>query len=328
MPENYELHLVALSDLESEDLRNREYDLALFASGYETRCTFVASQFEQLNAERIVVLGFANEEGNLDRRDNHDNWWRMSRGTEPEVLSPDDPTQIYELLNRHLPLSLDTPRVLVDYSSMSRVWYSAVMTWARFAERASVEIDFVYAPGAYQLEAQGGEYPALVVRGMETVPGFDGLIEQDKEDAAICSLGLDWWQPWAVMENMAPDRALAVWGVHNDAVAERAASVNEDFLKSYVAAEDRYPVRLASVANTYRLLAELSAGMLTRWNVAFVGMGPKPIGLAGLLVGCELPAVSCIRVHGAPPSSHDVQPDGTIIATHVEFGPARPDRRA
>src|SRR6185295_8559511 len=125
------------------------YDLAFFASGYEKRCTYVARQLDKKNVVHPFVLAFDEIRSDDQRREN-DKYFAAHWTDKQIPLSSHDDGPIYDLL-RAFRSHRKKLRILVDYSSMSRLWYAGILNWAKFAEEPSaIDIDLIYAVGQHQ----------------------------------------------------------------------------------------------------------------------------------------------------------------------------------
>jgi len=138
-------------DIDLDSVCEKQYDVSLFASGYESRCIHAPKLISHDMIANPLVFGFE-EESHSGKRDQNDDYFREEWNCVPIPLSSDDETPIYEHLNEYTQ-SLDCPlHILMDYSSMSRLWYTAVLNWARFATfEKDVIIDFVYTMGRYEI---------------------------------------------------------------------------------------------------------------------------------------------------------------------------------
>ncbi len=165
-----------MNDLYVEDISNGElattnYDMAFFSSGYEERCLEVPSMIHNHQVKHTVILEY-NEHKEDDTRKDVDlfykEYWKEARRVEK---SHSDATEIYQeitfaLENRE---QSDLFRVLVDYTSMSRVWYASIINILLNHIDCPICIDFTYTNGYYQdvnLNVELG--------GLKVIPGCEG----------------------------------------------------------------------------------------------------------------------------------------------------------
>lgn len=299
-------------DIDFDFVCEERYDVALFASGYESRCIHLPGLVEPGTVANPIIFGFT-EEPHSGKRDENDKFFLKRWNCQPLPLSGDNEKPIYEYLHRHTQ-SLDRPvHILVDYSSMSRLWYTAVLNWARFAaSSAEVIIDFVYSMGKYDEEKR-----AMVIRNMVSIPGCEGRAYRLRESVAVFGLGFHGLAALCVLDRLEADAVyafLASPGSTDEYVA-RTREINKDLINSYKT-KDVLEMPLASIETCYRRLAEMIAPHRPDGEITLVPMGPKPHVLASILVAMRFQEVACLRVSGAP-FPIDVKPTGEIAATRI-----------
>jgi hypothetical protein len=312
--------LYRVLDLTMNDIADSAYDLVLFASGYEERCTYIPKKLNLTRLSNPVVLGFREIEDDPQRQVN-DTYFSSQWGKLVPVGSNDD-SVIYELLRREFPQTKSSIRILVDYSSMSRVWYTAILNWARFFEgTASITIDLLYSVGDHK-------HPTtpMVISEIMSLPGCEGLILPLSRSIAVFGLGFEGSAALCVLDRLEPDELycyLAAPAAFKD-YPERARQANREVIRLAKACL-RFP--LGSVERCYANLAELVSQYRSEANITLVPMGPKPHTLAAILVAMRFHEISCLRVGYRRHTPERVGTTGNIVATRVQFVPplgARP----
>lgn len=253
------------------------------------------------------------EEPHSGKREDNDRFFLERWNREPITLSGDDEKPIYEHLDEHAS-SLSGPlHILIDYSSMSRLWYAAVLNWARFgASVKNVIIDFIYSMGRYEQEQQ-----PMVIRGMVSIPGCEGRAYRLRESVAVFGLGFHGLAALCVLDRLEADTVyafLASRGSSEEYISKTRENNKE--LISNLKTKEVLELPLASVENCYRHLAETIAPYRQDGEITLVPMGPKPHVLASILVAMRFQEVACLRVSGAP-APQDVKPTGDIVATRI-----------
>lgn len=295
-------------------VQEEQYDLALFASGYESRCIHVPSRIETSHVDNAMVFGFT-EEQKCVKRTESDTFFINSWKREPTLVSGDDERPIFDFLNeRSAGLALDRPiKILLDYSSMSRLWYTAVLNWARFASQGrTVTIDFVYSLGQYSRAS-----PPFVIRGMVSLPGCEGRAYRLRESVAVFGLGFHGDAALCVLDHLEADSVYAFLASpggkpeYEKEVRER----NRDLIENRKM-KQMLPLPLDNVEACYRSLAETIAPYRPDGEITLVPMGPKPHVLASILIAMRFPEVACLRISSTPDTS-DVPATGELIVTRV-----------
>jgi hypothetical protein len=299
-------------DIDFESICEEKYDVSLFASGYESRCIHVPGLLDPSKIANPLVFGFT-EVPHSGERDNNNAFYLKHWSQVPIPLSGDDEKPIYEYLHEHTKSLVRPLHILLDYSSMSRLWYAAVLNWARFAASGKeVIIDFVYAMGRY-----GEEKQPMVIRGMVSIPGCEGRAYRLRESVAVFGLGFHGLAALCVLDRLEADTVyvfLASPGSSAEYVA-KTREVNKDLIENHKT-KGILEMPLASIEACYRQLAETIAPHRPDGEITLVPMGPKPHVLASILVAMRFPEVACLRVSGAP-LPQDVKATGDLVTTRV-----------
>lgn len=299
-------------DIDFDSVCEERYDIALFASGYESRCNYLPGLIDPGIVARPLVFGFT-EELHTGERDDNDKFFLERWGRNPIPLSIDDEKPIYEHLHGHAQ-SPDRPvNILMDYSSMSRLWYAAVLNWARFAVSGKeVIIDFVYSMGKYEKKKT-----PMVIRSMVSVPGCEGRAFRLQESIAVFGLGFHGLAALCVLDRLEVDTVYAFFA--SPGASEEYVAKTKKFNKDLITDNKTKTVLelpLASIESCYRYLANIIAPHRPDGEITLVPMGPKPHVLASILVAMRFQEVACLRVSGTP-DLLDVKPTGDIVATRV-----------
>lgn len=303
-----------VTDCSLADLAQEKYDVAVFASGYEARCTFVPKAFEGTSVASHVVLGFK-DLADTEPRKEHDNYFRTQWKVEPQIASAGNDFVIQDLLNHVVSEHGEVRKMLVDCSSMSRLWYSGILNWARYGNSAAeTVIDLVYALGKYE----DNDSP-MVIEDMVTIPGCEGGALHSQQSLAIFGLGFNGWASLSVLERLEADQVyafIASPGSSPDS-PERVRKLNKDFLDEPRVKQHVLELPLRSVEASYRFLSELVTPHRLKDSVTLVPMGPKPHVLASILVSMRFPEVSCMRVSAKRADPEKVEATGEVVAVRV-----------
>lgn len=306
-----EKKIVLLSDLSVEDTVCSEYDSVIYASGFESRCTYYARKYHN-KTNPTQVFGFK-ESFELRTRKESDIYFTEELGVEPEISMGDDDIEILSYLNR-LNVSAENVRLLIDYTSMSRYWYGAILNWARFTTKyKSISLDFVYTLGEYSRSDEN-----MVIKDIEVLPGFEGFGGGRKKSVAIFGLGFEGDAALSVYDRLEPDVLYTYFSepAATEAAHKKVRSVNKE-LRSHSKLCVGLPVR--SVVQTVRGLGELLLPHASNSRITLVPMGPKPHILASLIEGIKNKNTTCLRVSGRAEKCKDVKAIGEVVATRLIF---------
>ena len=185
------MELGYLKDIEFEDIQNKQYDFGLFASGYEPRSIFIPKMVQPKVFSLKFVCGFTDKRETGARQKN-DGFFRDEWNVEPVLVPSDDASLIISEMRKIKGTKDSLVSIFVDYSSMSRTWYSSVLNWVKFGfeNKKGLEIDFAYTIGKYP-----GEYPHRVISQITAIPGCEGHLDNSNRTIAVFGLGF-WRHCW------------------------------------------------------------------------------------------------------------------------------------
>lgn len=306
------MKLFSIEDRQFNDVAVGSYDVGVFCSGFETRCLHIPTKLDKSKISRPLVLGFSESQLAVNREQN-DKFYKNNWCEQIQIVAGNDDRQIYGELSKVVPQKKQI-NFLVDYSSMSRLWYAALLNWARFQSNyEAITFDFCYSVGDYVREAV-----PMVIRDILSVPGFEGSWVGRPKTVVVFGIGFEGLAARCVFERLEPD--IVYTYMANPAASElalqRARDENSDLLKD---AAIKLELPLYNVEVVFRSLSELIRPHLYDSRITFVPMGPKPHVLGALLMGIRYPHVTNLRVSGRGEKEEDVVPQGNVVVTRVHF---------
>lgn len=234
-----------------------------------------------------------------------------------EQIKANSSKRIWELMNMYLTQITESSNILIDYSSMARSWYSAILLWLRESPYpiSNACLYFIYAVGRYSMEIADKE---VVIGRIETLPGCEGESNRHFRTVIVFGLGFYGSMSLCACEQLEPDVLYTISTQENPisgiAIEERFG--NKDLVAR---AEQSFRLRVGSVAMAYRCLADIANKHLARGEaVILVLMGPKTHVLASILVSLSNRSVCSLRVRHNQYKS-DITATGEVIMTKVRF---------
>jgi hypothetical protein len=293
----------------------RYYDLAIFSSGFEKRAIHIASHIDSQISKKFIVLGFRGDQDVLSRKEN-DRYFTDKFGAEQlHQLGSSDDQHIFSLLNEleiadeGLPL-----RILVDYSVMTRSWYSAILTWARFAQfNSSIELDFAYSCGEYL-----GDFGPLSISEIVSLPGFEGISGGFRRTTAIFGLGYDKYATLAVYDRLEPDSVYCCIAQRypDDENSNKVLKENDELVE---ASTKLIQLPLTDITLAFSLLSDLILSLERSTHIVMVPMGPKTHVLVTLLAALRMPWITCLHAKGDRSTPIQVEASGPLSLCRVIF---------
>lgn len=294
-------------------VQGQVYDLEIFASGFESRCTAVSQRVGDSRNTAKLVLGFDEHRDNPVRLA-ADEYYMRQLGKDPDIVPPGRPGAIAQLLDQQFAAGAEECRILIDISSMSRSWYADIINWAKFTSAvARVRLDFCYATGLYP-----DPYPPRAISQITSLFGFEGRSDLRLETVALIGLGYDAVTPHAVLEDLQPELTYGyIAGSADERSMAQALKLNAATIEELDGPVAVVP--LLSVERAFAMLSDMIAPHAGNRNVVLVSLGPKTHVLAGLLIAARNEEVTFLHVHGRSVSATDIQPAPEIAVCSVTF---------
>ena len=298
-------------DVEQKEILETKYDIAIFASGYEKRCTHLPKLIKNRLVDIPIVLGFSEHNNNPQRRIN-DKFYYRKWSKKINIISGETINQLY-LVIKNLIINKEKIKILVDYSSMTRLWVAGLLNRFRFLNNyTNVTIDFCYSVGEHKEKLE-----PMTVDSILAIPGFEGQLDRNSKSVVIFGLGFDSVATFHVFDCLEPDITfmfLASPAAFPD-YPERAMRYNKYLIDNYSKCTLKLP--LSSVETTFRYLGEIITSYYDNSNVILVPMGPKPHVLACILICMKFVKMICLRVSGKRSQIENVDTTGSIVSSRV-----------
>ncbi|MCC4797592.1 hypothetical protein BCT30_05505 [Enterovibrio norvegicus] len=306
-----------VEDISNGELASSKYDIVFFSSGYEERCLEVPSIIHNQQARHVVILEY-NEHKNDDTRKDVDlfyqTYWKEAHRVEK---SHSDASEIYQEILHAIENKAkgEVLRVLVDYTSMSRVWYSSIINILLHHIEQPVCIDFTYTNGYYQDVNLNVELGSLKV-----IPGCEGSALTKKNTAAIFMLGFDRNGPHRLYNIINPSKSYGILAspAASHEYVGKCIDENRLFIEHQLGGEKNIlnlPINSLSIC--YEQLLQVINPLLSDYNVTIVPFGPKPHILASVLCGMTNKSVTCMYSEYIRNSTSRVESRGEVTISRV-----------
>ena len=122
------IHTKIINKLNPSSIEVIEFDLVICSSGYETRATFLIEKFK-INSKRKVALLFDDKIDKFNRRRNDSIF--KENGYELIQSNGDFGIEINKLLDDTILECKGNVSILIDYSSMTRIWYASILKYLK-----------------------------------------------------------------------------------------------------------------------------------------------------------------------------------------------------
>jgi len=311
---------IKLEDISRNDIDSTSYDLAIFSIGYESRCTYIPSLLSKANIKSTIILSYKENLGSKKRAVSSKYYTSEWADSEYIEQSHSGTESIYKYLvdftKKYAAVNVK-PKILIDYTSMSRNWYSAILNYfLRFSEIES-ELYLSYSSAIYP---EDHEYLDFELGELRVIPGCEGTSITKKKKAAIFMLGFDRIGPQSFYNLLEPDIS---YGIIASPGAkpnydEKAMSINKQFIEHQIKDEHKLvKLPISSVSFTFENLCQIVSPLRDEYNISIIPFGPKPHILASVIAGLYYKSVSCIYSEYKRSKVFNIVASGEIVSTKV-----------
>lgn len=305
-----------VDDLSIGELSQTKYDIALFSCGYEERCIDVATRLKNHNIENVIILAFDQHQEDPVRVESlnyfSENWsnFQLLEISQREISSIQK--KLSEIIGS---LHRNDIKILIDYTSMSRAWYAAILNYlVNFCE-VKVTVDLTYATAVYKnldLNVELGE--------LRVIPGCEGISLTKRHNAAIFMLGFDRYGPQRLYNLLNPNKCFGIMAApaatydYENTCLEK----NKDFISHYLGGEDKLiKLPINSIATCYDNMSQMLSPLRSEYNVSIIPFGPKPHILTAILCSFNYPNVTCLYSEYIRKETTKVQSSGDFVISRL-----------
>ena len=269
-----------------EDISHVSYDYFIVASGYESRCTYLAQQMLPIDTHKYVIA-FKDKRKMLYRPYN-DQWFKENDFTFFQAPSYDE-KQIISILDKIFDnKNKSCLNVLVDYSCMTKKCQSAFVNY--FLSRDflchNVTLYFSYTPSKFSEPKKGKGSLHLLSKKISHGP------RSEKPSVLVFGLGYEKDLALHVVKSYKPDITYAFYAEPiNDPRYLNAVKKGNLELLEQLNENNIIPYPLEDQKVIDNLLSSLILKLRLTHKVILVPLGPKPFTLACLLLSAKYPDV-------------------------------------
>lgn len=281
------------------------------AAGWEPRSTAIIPRASSLTSiQERVALTFedADDSNSLQHQASFsDSGFRLS------PANPDSGDVIAAELDSLL--SKDHIRILLDISSMTRVWYGRVVTFLRDRQSKSkeeVRVYFLYFPG---------RYPRNLIQDVpneifQPLRGFGSFGPPQLPICLLLGLGLDSARADSLIHRLEPERAITF----TSSLTLDEVEALQDQFRFPVGSVTSFHYKIHDPGSLFVQVESLALGVENNFRIIGCSLGPKLFGLTLMLVAVVRPRLSIWRVssgrHQKPVAIKARTTDPFVCTTH------------
>ena len=226
---------------------------------------------------------------------------------------------VYKIISERLQaLDKDNVHILIDYSSMSRNWYAAILNFCLRAYPKKISIDLVYSCAEYP---KNDDFYNFELGDVKILPGCEGSSLTKKRKCAIFMLGFDKIGPQSFFNLLEPELTFGVIASPGSLpdYEDQSLKINNDFIEhQLIEGKNLLRLPISSVSVTFENICQLIQPLKHHYNISIIQFGPKPHIIASTLAGLFFENVSCIYSEYNRPKPQDVQANGEVVITRIQ----------
>lgn len=297
----------------SEYLQSQPFDAIISVSSYETRSTYLIEKFDVSKIPIRIALTYTEQMDCLGRIANDQKY--LQKGFTLQNTSLSNSLEINRILDNIIGTTNNKKdlNILVDYSSMSKIWYNAIINYLQCFEEDlnNVTIWFSYAPSEYRKSQD------LQQRDLKNnLPKLSGK----KPLSVLIGLGCD-KDSSTVFNAIKSEQCFAF--LPSQVIDERykhdVETTNKTTL-SKISPNHLIEYPLLNLNEMYSAINSVCFDMRMTHETLLVPAGPKPFSLMCSIVSARYPDVKLWNI----PSNYtskvvDRIPNGEILLYKVVF---------
>lgn len=305
------LHNIVNTDI--EEIESTQFDLGIFASGYDGRASFLAKKILPLNIKNNIILGFSEYRNSPKRREN-DSFY-LEKYNNPFILSGSSDRELYLELNKIFDSKFkekEELKLLLDYTSMSRLWYSGIMNYIKLQDNKKITVYLNYCMGDYKDEIHEYGYNSI-----HSLPSHEGTLTSKGKTVLVIPIGFYPDIIRAVIEEIEPNDIIGILGIPSiiEKYEKRCLEVQQN-LNSDIKKWLNCPV--FDIEAIFRTYAEIINNN-TNKEVMFLPLGPKTFNIASILIGQKFEHITCLYLKSKSNEMNSVEATGDHICTKVIY---------
>jgi len=311
------MELIHAHQLSFPELRAEQFDVLIAASGYETRCIELTSKMSIKKNAQKYVLAFKEKTKDSKRKAN-DKFFSKA-GFHSITVSGEDKKELHVLLDKIFNRSREKEiKIFVDYSSMTKMWYAAILEYLMEKELPIDKIDiyFGYTPAKY--------VPPRNVKHLKNaspIMGEETISTSYKPIALVLGLGYEPQRAEFMVKKVQPNKIIILYpdpGFEMEYVG--LIKKNNQKLVESLPPENIYCYSIRSLESIDSMLTSIALQLRLKYRIIIAPLGPKPFSLLSILLGIRYPDIQIWRASaGKKEFKYEREPFGDPLIYRCSF---------
>ncbi|MBP1631346.1 MAG: hypothetical protein H6Q15_2239 [Bacteroidetes bacterium] len=305
------MNVINIGQLDKESLSAFDFDLIVTSSGYETRASYFVnnSGLDISLIKNKYVLNFTTDTSSTTRIENDHIF--LSNNFISISCSGSSSKEIIHLIDESIKkINKNHVYIIIDYSSMTRIWYGAIIHYLKTQENISKTIHLIFTYTEAEFLTPPDEEPETI--NFSPIKGFCNLSIPAKPTALIIGLGYEKKRAFGLMEYFDAE-VVNYFLTENSQYTDEVLSRNKEILEN-IDEECIFPYSLSNLLLTQMMLHDLCDSLSQNYRIILAPCGPKPFTLLSFIVASKNDNIDLWRI-SAKEGSHfvDRKPTGNFI---------------
>jgi hypothetical protein len=307
------LNLKSVNNIEIEEIKNQNFDLAFFASGYESRCTFLLEKMSCDKIKKTIVLGFTEHDKDKIRISN--DAFYEKKGFKINKIGAHIELDIFSILKPLFFNFEDEINILIDYTSMSRFWYSSILNFIRTQEKYLINVYLNYSIGSYDKDSLlDYSYSSI-----NSLPSLEGSLSSKNRTLLILAIGFSPYLIKSVIEEIEPNEIIGILPIPN--YIKRYEKKSLEIKNNILTKEIDYWINcsIGDLESIFRTYAEITNSNTNNKDIIFLSLGPKVYTVASILVSQRFNQVTCLYLKSVNQNKKNIKATGDLICNKIVY---------
>lgn len=305
-----------INQITSDVLISTTYDLIIAACGFEERGIFIPLMLKNGNHSKKIAFSFSDYKDNNIRLKN-EKFYRESNYTVCESSGIESKYIVKELENFILDSIKDEIKILIDYTSMTRIWYGAILNFLKnFETQKRLIIHFSYAIAKFHKPP----LKELKTKYFTPIEGYCNLSVPSVPTALIIGLGYEKNKAYGLKEFFDAEKIFLFY-TKDSLFTTPVMKINKELL---ILTKDncKVPYNLQDLLMTKTLLFDICKLLIDNYRLIIAPCGPKPFTLLSFLISLEVGNIDVWRISGNEIGTHsDREAEGNIVILELYYYP-------
>ncbi len=283
-----------ITNINQTDLKLIFFDFAIFSCGTEKRCHYT---FKNL-IDNVTNTSFVFEFSNSRTRNSHIENRKVFKLREYDlkvnfvIVKNNDDRIIFKILQKAINSSIkDKIKIYLDYSSMPRKWYQAILTLLN--DFINVDVDLIINYSAY--DYNGDNFPTINVNSLSASNMHYGNIQPNKPKLLFLGLGFDKYAAKALLERI---EALHILFYTNPSYLVSQTlnieTVNEKILSN---SNKTFLLPITDMKKSFEALENMYLKYCKEYSLIIASLGPKPMVMLSNLLSLKYKDIQNLRLN-------------------------------